>query len=171
MTQPLEFRFALTKDDYQRAARVFYVRQKTTWIFFVILVVFMAANWMVFDTPSGLFFVIYTLPLLLYLVFLFVVMPWWLGRAVQRHERLRADSTWHVTDERIVVSTPFAESTFDWGMFGRVIETPHAYLLVYSFNKNMFQIVPKRALATPEQAAAFERMLARKLTGLRSAAA
>jgi hypothetical protein len=171
MIQPLEFRFALTKDDYRRGVRAFYARSSTTWILFALCLALSLMNWAVFDAAPLVQAVSFVLPILFYLGFLFGFMPWWLARQVQHNERMRLETTWRVTDDRVAVSTAFAEGTMDWGTFRRVVDTPNAYLLVYTVNKNMFQIIPKRAFASPDQAAAFEQLLARKLNGPRPASA
>ena len=164
MIEPLEFRFALTKDDYRRGVRAFYARQPMTWILFMLCLVIALVNWGVFEVSPVVQAISFALPILIYVGFLFVFMPWWVGRHAQRNERMSVETTWRVTEERVAVSNTFAEGTMDWGTFRRVVETPDAYLLVYTINKNMFQIIPKRAFASPDQAAAFEQLLARKLS-------
>lgn len=168
MTQPLEFRFALTRDEFVRGAKAFYLRQPTNWFLLVIFVIFAIAEWIVFDVALVVLVVSALLPLLLYLAVLFVIMPWLLGRQVQHNERLRVEMSWRVTDDQIAVSSAHGESSMDWGTFQRVVETPDAYLLVFATNKNMFQIVPKRAF-TPDQRPVFEQLLARKLNVPRAA--
>lgn len=170
MTQPLEFRFALTKDEFVRNARWYYVRRPSTWILLVLLVVLAITQWSAFYVSPLLFVVAAGLPLLLYVTVLFLIVPWLLGRQVQRNERMRVEMNWRVTDDRIAVSSAHGESWMDWGTFQRVVETPHAYLLIFATNKNMFQIVPKRAL-TPEQRSVFEQLLAQKLSAPRAASA
>jgi hypothetical protein len=49
----------------------------------------------------------------------------------------------------------------DWGTFKKVEETKDYYMLVFSVNKNMLQIFPKRAFTSPEQEAAFRDLLKR----------
>jgi hypothetical protein len=170
MTQPLEFRFALTRDEFVRGARAFYLRQRSTWFFLAVLTLFGIVNWVMFDLPALPLILGTLLPLILYILVLFVVMPWLMGRQVQRNERLRVEMTWRVSDDRISVTTAHAESSMDWGTFRKVITTPDSYLLIFAINKNMFQIVPKRAL-TPEQIPEFEQLLAQKLSAARAAAA
>lgn len=170
MTQPLEFRFALTKEEFVRNVRAFYLRRPTSWILLVIFVVFAVIQWSLFEISPLLLVLGIGLPLLFYVVGLFGFMPWLLGRQVQRNERMRVEMSWRVTDDRITVSSAHGESWMDWGTFQRVVETPHAYLLIFATNKNMFQIVPKRAF-TPEQRSVFEQLLAQKLSAPRAASA
>lgn len=168
MTQPLEFRFALTRDEYVRSVRAFHLRRPMNWIFLVVFVVLAMIQWSLFYVALDLFVLTALLPLLFYVATLFVIMPWMLGRQIQRNERMRVEMNWRVTEDRIAVSSAHGESTMDWGTFQRVVETPDAYLLIFSVNKNMFQIVPKRAL-TPEQRPVFEQLLAQKLSAPRPA--
>lgn len=170
MTQPLEFRFALTKDEFVRNVRAFHLRRRTTWIFLVVFVVLAIIQWSLFYVALDVLVLTALLPLVLYLGLLFVILPWMLGRQIQRNERMRVEMHWRVTEDRITVSSAHGESWMDWGTFQRVVETPHAYLLIFATNKNMFQIVPKRAL-TPEQRSIFEQLLAQKLSAPRAASA
>lgn len=162
MTQPLEFRFALTRDEFVRNARWYYLRRPIIWIVLLIFVILGITQWSTFYVSPLLFLATAGLPLLVYLASLFVIIPWMLGQQIQRNERMRVEMSWRVTDDQIAISTLHGESTMDWGTFQRVVETPDAYMLVFSINKNMFQIVPKRAF-TLEQRPVFEQLLAQKL--------
>lgn len=94
---------------------------------------------------------------------LFVIGPLQAGNRVQKSERLRPEATWHLGGDAIQIITQYAESKIDWGTFQKAIMTKHHYLLVYTVNKQAFQIIPRRAFESAEQEAAFREIVERHL--------
>lgn len=54
-------------------------------------------------------------------------------------------------NDRIFTVNQVAENKMDWSVFNKVVETKEYYFLIYSVNKNAFQIIPKRAFESIQQ--------------------
>jgi hypothetical protein len=101
--------------------------------------------------------------LALWPAFALFIIPLNVGCQVGRNERFSCQTLWQVDEQQVAIRTKFAETACDWGTFGRALETKEAFLLVYAANKQMFQVVPKRAFDTPAQEAVFHDLLKRYL--------
>jgi hypothetical protein len=96
-----------------------------------------------------------------------VVVPWMTARQVQQNERLRAETTWIVDDERIQITTGPNEIKQDWPTFHEMIDTREHYLMTYALNKRQFQIIPKRAFTSSEHEAAFRALVEEHLGSIK----
>ncbi len=97
--------------------------------------------------------------------------PATMGDRVARDERLSCETTWELDENRVWIKNKFIETNFDWGSLGQTYETGEHYLISYTVNKNMFQILPKRAFLTAEQQNEFRQLLEQKtrsITRIRS---
>ncbi len=163
--EPVHFTFTPTGKEYAAAVQAFAMRRPgnpfLTGLFTVIGLVGIGAA--VARGGAGTAWVALG-PLLLLLLFLFLVRPWMIRRQVDKNERLRQPTSWELTEEEIRLRNPTAESRFDWGTFSRFIETKSFFLLVHSASGNLFHYVPKRAFATQEEETRFRDLLTRKLS-------
>ena len=90
-------------------------------------------------------------------------MPWNFAQRVKNDERLRAKTTWIVSDTQIIVKNEYAETKMAWEEYQRAIESRAYYLFFYQGNKRLFQILPKRAFLTVEQELSFQKMVFHKI--------
>lgn len=171
----ISFRFTPTKNDYLKAFWTFYSNSPYTWIafvFFAFLLPIVALSLFIgYELQSG--FVMW-FPMLIFistaffLLFMFVINPLILGNKVEKNERLKSPVEYEVDEEQISIKTPFSESKVDWGTFERMIESEEHILLIYSINKNMFQIIPKRAFLSREDEQSFKDLLILKLPKIKN---
>ena len=167
--QVITVQFIPTKADYVRSVRAYYARQRIVWLTYAILAalcvlalaagVFLDADYLGLATTLGVV-------TLISLAFLLLVMPFMAHLQMRWNERSLCETIWQITGDRISITNTFGEATFDWGTFRRVFETRDYYLFSYTANRNLFQILPKRAFVSAEQATAFRKLVERKLPGL-----
>ena len=162
----ISFRFAPTKDDYIKSLRVFYLNSWPTWAVLIVLVLskiicigsaFVRGD-LGFDF-GGIFPIVLFVFLVFYLAFAFVINPMIVASKVEKDERLSSPVQYEVNDEQIMFKNQFTETKLDWGSFQKVIESKELFLLVHLTNKNMFQIIPKRAFASTNDEQAFKNLL------------
>jgi hypothetical protein len=165
MDEPLTFSFTPNKSDYIRALRAFSLHQRSTRWAFVILVLLSLCTLpsILTGTFYGIVGLIIPLVMLFYILSILFITPANVGAQVENNERLSCETTWHVDDQKIQVSTKFTETSFDWGSFSQMLDTGEYYLLRHTINKNMIQIIPKRAFASPEKREVFHQRMTAKL--------
>lgn len=166
MVEPVVFQFTPTKLDYVRAIRAYYRHQPTTWFVAVLFGSLAVISWAaIFFLKADLTPVAVAVTLFLgfFLGYMFVYAPWRTGRTIDQTERMRVPTTWRLHAQHIEVETPYTQATVDWGTFHKVLVTKDAYLFIYATNKNLFQIVPRRALESSAHVAAFEQLVAQHL--------
>lgn len=96
-------------------------------------------------------------------IFTLVINPFMIANKVEKDERLNSPVQYEVSDEQFLFRNQFAETKLDWGSFQKVIETKDLFLVVYTVNKNMFQIIPKRAFTSSEDEQSFRNLLNQKI--------
>jgi len=94
--------------------------------------------------------------------FALVVNPILTGNKVEKNERLSSPVNYEINDEQILIKNKFIESKLDWDSFQRAIESKDHFLLVLAVNKNMFEIIPKRAFASSDDEQTFKKLLIAK---------
>ena len=169
--EPIEFEFNLSAQDYKKAVRDFYLRQRSIKVMMLLagisgLLGVLAASafkgWM--EEP---FFTM----LLVACIFLAVgfplgvifYLPYLVERKVSQNERAMALQRWKLTEKGIELRTEHNESRSDWGVFARIIESKDYYLLALSGSKSLFMIVPKRAFRTRQMEEKFRKVVTRKV--------
>jgi hypothetical protein len=164
--ETVTFSFTPRPDDYSRAARLYYTRLPAVWIIVTLMgiISLLIVVFMVFfgqaDNPLA-WVSLCVLPLAL--VLLFVVWPARLAWMARRSPQMRSETTWQVDEGRIMIKNAYMEATLDWSMFGQAIESGELYLLTYSYNRRLFQVVPRRAFASPAHEDAFRALLRQHL--------
>jgi hypothetical protein len=166
--ESITLHFTPTPQDHGRGTRAFFAFNRRFWWWEAALIaIFLAQSLLrlaavvtgrvpeVTQLPGVLFgFVVPAL-----FVFGFVVSPSLVARRVARDERLRADTLYRLDDDGLAMSNRYAASKMDWPTFAEVIETSNLYLLLYALNKNVFQVIPKRAFESPEHETEFRQCL------------
>ena len=165
----LSFGFTPTKNDYLKAFWVFYSSNWSIWAVLFLAVV-----------PQGIcvftallrgefgFGFEFILPLVIFLglgfilFFAFVISPLRVANKVEKDERLNSPVQYEVNDQGLLFRNQFTETKTDWGSYQKFIETKDMFLLIYSINKNMFQIIPKRAFTSSDDELLFKRLLVSK---------
>jgi hypothetical protein len=166
----LFFKFTPTKDDYIKAFRTFYL---SSWPVWGVLIVFLLSQIIFFGLAfirgdlgfdlGGILPIVLIVFIASYLAFTLVINPMTAASKLEKNERLSSPVQYEVNDEQIMFKNQFAETKLDWGSFQKVIESKDIFLLVYTTNKNMFQIIPKRAFASTDDEQAFKNLLNTKI--------
>lgn len=160
IAEPVTFTFTPTRQDYISGMRYHIARRLSVRLILILFGLIFVGGVAMLPTVDWDFSIV--LPqLLLFPVFAFMFLFWLpfsVGRQVERNERLTCETTWQVDDERLQVKTRFTDMAMDWGTFAKSEENKDYFLLIYTVNKNMIQIIPKRAFTTAEHEAAFRRL-------------
>ena len=165
----LSFGFTPTRSDYLKAYWAYYLSNWQIWSVLILLVVpqgiciFSAILNGNYGSSSGWVFPFFLfLFLALFIVFTLVINPLRLANRVKKDPRLSSPVQYEVSEEQIIIKNQFSETKTDWGTFQRFVESKDVFLLIYTVNKNMFQLVPKRAFASSEEVDAFRKLLVAK---------
>lgn len=165
------FRYTPTADDYRKGIASYYFRQTS----FLILIGIAGLMFLIgvflwigagFEQAPYAPLLVFLLPILLF--FSVLLQPWLASRQVNKNERMRTETTWTVSDDGLLVTTGYGQSKIDWETFGKVVETGDYFLLLYSWNRRLFQIIPKRAFASPDEMADFREYLKRHIKDYRA---
>jgi hypothetical protein len=76
---------------------------------------------------------------------------------------LRAETEFTVDEDRWRMKNAHQDSAMDWSTYLGVLETRRFFLMVHTVNRNMFQIIPKRAFESPDREADFRELLKRHI--------
>ncbi|MBI4761341.1 MAG: YcxB family protein [Chloroflexota bacterium] len=166
----ISFKFLPSKTDYLMSFWAFYFRQWKQWAGLLFLALFFTASGLFasirrdietgYLAPLPAFF---ALVITFILIFALLVNPYRAAQMVERNERLRSMVEGEASEDRIVLKDQFVETKLDWGSFQEVIEIPEYFILIYSSNKNMFHIIPKRAFKSSNDKLAFQKLLYTKI--------
>jgi hypothetical protein len=169
----LSFGFTPTKSDYIKSFRAYYLSNWQIWAFLVLITI--PFGICAFSTllsgkvRDGFSFTLsFIIPLIAFMLlgsFLLstlVINPLKIANKVDKDERLHSPIQYAVNAEQILFKNQFTETKTDWGSFQKFIENKDVFLLIYSVNKGMFQIIPKRAFASIDDEQAFRNLLISK---------
>ena len=164
----LSFDFTPNKEDYLKAFSAYYSGRLQQWLAMAFLLTsfIVCSLYGLLSKGAGLGFLIpiaIFIFMIVYPVSVFVINPRIMANKIEKDERLNSPVHYEVTDEQVLIKTKFVETKFDWGSFQRVIETKELFLLIHSVNKNMLQIIPRRAFASVVDEQAFRNLLELKL--------
>jgi len=163
----MRFEFTPTPEDYQKVIRIYYLSDIRLWIILGLfgLPQLCCSGYIISQNgfANGFFPFLLILLFPAFILYLLVWMPWSFAQRVKKNERLRAKTTWMVSGEQIIVKNEYSESKMDWETYQRVIESRGYFLLFNQANKNLFQMLPKRAFVTVEQELTFQKMLESKV--------
>ncbi len=161
MDKPLIFSFTPNRSDYIKTLRAFSLQHTSTRIAILLSILVVAAillSVFYLHTLSLAGFTV-LLVMVIYYLAVFFLAPVNVADKVAKDERLSSEMTWEVDENMAVVCTRDADTNCDWSTFSSAYETYEYFLITYSKNKNMFQLVPKRAFKNADQMAAFRALL------------
>jgi len=164
----LSFEFTPTKQDYLKAFRSFYLAQwkEQALLLSIPLIMFACTLSAVLQGELGEFrnfFLALFGSVFFFLFYAIVISPFVVANKVAKDERLNSPVLYELNDEHIQIKNKFTETKFDWGSFQRIIESEEYFLIIYTTNKNMFQIVPKRAFSTSDDEKEFRNLVKEKI--------
>ncbi|MEM4204670.1 MAG: YcxB family protein [Candidatus Methanomethylicaceae archaeon] len=166
----ISFKFLPSKTDYLKSFWAFYLRQWKQWAALLFLSLLLTASGLFAsirrDMEIGYFaplLAFFSLVIMFILISVLLVNPYRAARMAEHNEQLRSMVEVEASEDRIVLKNQFAETKLDWGNFQEVIETPEHFLLIYSMNKNMFHIIPKRAFKSSSDELDFQKLLYTKI--------
>ena len=167
----MRFEFTPTPQDYQKVLRTYYLSDRRLWILVLVLglpevccnLYFIAAN----GWQNSIFSILLLLFLPAFLVYMLVITPRGYAQKVKNDERLRAKTTWVVSEEQIIVKNEYSKSKRAWDQYDRVIESRAYYLFFAQGQKGLTHILPKRAFFTVDQELKFQKMVFKKVKNYR----
>ncbi len=171
MLTSMSIKFTPTKDDYIKTLRANSFGAGNIWLNLLIFCIVFAAITVVLLLSHVEFWVVapvFIAALIFYVFFQYVMNPLRISQQVQSNERFRSEVTWTVDESGVLLANKFGESKSDWGTFYNFKETKEHFLVYYSTNRDMFQIVPKRAFESAGQLEAFRHILTVNLAQARS---
>lgn len=161
MEKPLIFSFTPNRSDYIKTMRAFSLQHTSTKIAILlsILVVIAILLSVFYLHTLSLAGISVLLVMVIYYLSVFFLGPANVADKVAKDERLSSEMTWEVDENMAVVCIRNADTNCDWSTFSTVYETSEYFLITYAKDRNMFQLVPKRAFKTADQLAAFRTLL------------
>ncbi|MEU2923632.1 YcxB family protein [Streptomyces sp. NPDC007251] len=90
--------------------------------------------------------------------------PWLQARRLHRLAERQGDICGTVDDTGIRLTTAHSSATVDWHLYSRYVETPELFVLLSADKSAVgFVVLPKRAVADPEEVARLRAVLDRRL--------
>jgi preprotein translocase subunit SecE len=164
MNDKLIFSFTPNKSDYIKTLRAFSLHHETTKIGLLLsalVIVAILLSIFYLHTLSLAGFTV-LLVMVVYYITVFFLGPANIADKAAKDERLSCEMTWEVDENQALVCTRTTDINCDWSTFAEAYETKEHFLITYTNNKNMFQLIPKRAFKTAEQIAQFRKLLEEK---------
>ena len=159
---PVHISFTYTEEEYVRAVRAHFERVYHTrfnfWLGAVVVLLGVLPLALGVDALFPTVCLSVGLLLLAFNFFVYFVTP---RRYYEANPKLRERYELDFSDEAIFFRSKGAESRVEWSFYSKFWETPEFYMLVYG--KDMFSVIPRRALREGLQEQAFRGMLRRKL--------
>lgn len=169
MSRALHARFKPSPADYFKATMVLFFSQRLIIFLAVISVLFIGAA-----IPISLIYRAQGSDIALYL--LAIAVGYFLiaaatvaapllhvHRLASQDERMRAETSWSVEEERITVRNRYEKVELSWQMFERLIDSREYFVLVYAENKRQFSFLPKRAFLDKEDCRKFAELSREKI--------
>ena len=160
MDNPINFKVVLSKNDFVKVARSYYLSQFNNQVFGVILVLLIVAGIL------GLIRNGFELSIFLFVAmasfglgYSYFIAPLAAANKIEQDKSWSAGRSWSVTTEKITVYSGAKEAEIKWDAFQGFLDTKDYFLLLHSDNRQSFQIVPKRAFESVEQENGFRRLL------------
>ncbi len=164
MTTSLRIRFTLTEQDYVRAYYSLHLRERSTWWVLAgcgLLELCMLVGNVTGLAGTGWLSWALLVPVPLAILYIFAWTPFTIARKVRRRVSLPAEADWEVSDVGVRMKIGKVEAPADWGAFARLVETREFFFLSHAAGRNSYTLLPKRALASPQQQADFREMATR----------
>ena len=162
----LSFEFVPTQKDYLSAYRAFYWRRWPIWVGLVVLMsaqILCIGSALLRGEPDIVLEILLPLVIFIvlafYLVLVLVIQPQRTAGRIGKDKRLSSLVQYEANNEQLKYHNGFSESRVYWRSFHKVLETEEHFLLIYTADKNRFQIIPKRAFTSAEDEEAFRELL------------
>ncbi len=162
--EPIEFQFALNAEDLLKGTRSFCLRSLRFRVALIALVLLALAAWIAAIQVGRLgmnLALLFTVLIVFLIAYRALLLPWTLSQQMGQDERVRTESTWKFSADRITITNQFSKMDLSWANFSRILETETHYLFVYASDRNLFQLVPKRAIP-PQLEMPFRRLIAQR---------
>jgi hypothetical protein len=174
MADQISFSFSPNKSDFYKTLRAFTLRNRSLRIVTVgVLLILIGASITSLAVSHAFTSTSFTVLMVILLILLtvFFLGPATVADKVSSNERFTCETTWVVDEDKVSIRNKFGDTNFDWGTFDAAYETQDHYLITYATNKNMYQILPKRAFGSTDQQEGFRSLLTAKtksITRIRS---
>ncbi|MFN8411661.1 MAG: YcxB family protein [Anaerolineales bacterium] len=160
MDNPIKFKVVLSKDDFVKVARSYYLSQFNNQVFGVLLVLLIVAG------VLGLIRNGFELSIFLFvamasfgLIYSYFIAPLSGANKIEQDKNWHTGNSWSATKDGISVYSGTKEVKIKWDVFQDFLETKNYFLLIHSDNKQSFQIIPRRAFESAEQEKDFRQLL------------
>jgi hypothetical protein len=159
----IRFTFTPTHRDYVTAARAYLSRQQLYLLIVFLLGLVSGLTWLLFSLSANredaFVFVLPALIMPFGLVVLFlIVTPIVMASQAAKNKTLTSELRWEASTAGLHVAGANTDTLLNWGLFKDVLETKSYFLLVFRDRRKLFQMIPKRAFATPEDQARFREL-------------
>jgi len=129
----------------------------------------LALVWLLFAmNATGVDAIVYILPAIItpfgLLTLFLIIAPIVIASQAAKNKTLMSELQWAASDAGLQVAGADTDALLNWDLFNQVIETKNYFLLVFQQRRKLFQMIPKRAFASPQNEARF-RALARNKIG------
>jgi hypothetical protein len=164
----IRFTFTPAQREYITATRAFLIRQPLYLLIVFGLGLISSLIWLLFsldENNAGAF--VLALPAIIApfgLIALFLILtPIVIASAAVNRQALASEMRWEASTAGLHVAGANTDTLLNWGLFKDVIETKRFFLLVFHDRRKLFQMIPKRAFASPEDVAGFREMAKRAI--------
>lgn len=168
-TEPLSFTYTLQKEDFIKTLRAFMIQQKSTiWIGIFLVVMSACSTASIFMTSTfPTTAIIFPFLAFLYVLMMFFLIPLIVGNKAEKNVSFQSQLTWALEKGNINIKSRSSQTNYGWDTFHEVLETNEHFLFVYTANRNLFYIVPKRALASDAELGTFRKLVKENAAGYR----
>jgi hypothetical protein len=98
------------------------------------------------------------------LVALFLIAaPIVIASQAAKNKTLMSEMRWAASDAGLQVAGANTDTLLNWSLFNQVIETKNYFLLIFRQRRKLFQMIPKRAFASPQDEERFRAMSKREI--------
>ena len=159
----IRFSFTPAQREYIIATRAFLLRQPLYLLIVFALGLLSSLLWLLFSLNArGAEAVMIGLPAIIApfgLLALFLIMaPIAVASSAVKSQSLASELRWEASAAGLQVAGANTNTLLNWKLFSKVIETKSFFLLVFHQRRKLFQMIPKRAFATPNDKARFREL-------------
>lgn len=163
MSRTVELHFTYTEREYTAAVRKYYqtFQTRVAVAFSFIIFVLGLGLWLLDgDAYASTILMLGGLLFSCHYILDFHLLP---RRLYRSNPQFREAYHLQFSDDGLVFKSKDINSSFKWGFYSRVVETPDFYYLLYG--KDNYTLVPKRAFASPTQESIFRAIISQHLGG------
>jgi hypothetical protein len=166
----IRFTFTPAQHDYTTATRAFLLRQPLYLLIVFGLGLISSLLWFFFSLGANTEAAgVLALPALIapfgLLALFLIITPIVIASAAANNKTLAGELRWAVSGAGLQVAGAGTDTLLNWGLFKDVIETKSYFLLIFRDRRKLFQLIPKRAFASPADKEAFRALAVQKARG------